>query len=134
MNLILNTLKLFKVLSEYKPTHCVEESLRDEMPETVKLDPKTLEQLDDAIKLADTLECIVSVVDLTHDEIVEHRLVFGEHSSDVLSELCAKYIPELSADDLEYIQGEGYYTTSFYHICAIHLDHRGHYDQSPQDG
>jgi len=132
MNLILNTLKLFKVLSEYKPTHCVEESLRDEMPETVKLDPKTLEQLDDAIKEAES-QCIVSVVSLIAvSEVVEYRLVSSEQSDDVLSELCAKYIPDLTADDLEYIQGEGHFTTSFYHICAIHLDANGRYD--PQDG
>ena len=131
MNLILKTLKLLKVLSEYKPTSCVEESLRDEMPETVKLAPKTLEQLDDAIKLADTLECIVSVVSFAVSEVVEYRLVSSEQSDDVLSELCAKYIPDLTADDLEYIQGEGHFTTSFYHICAIHLDTNGRYDQSP---
>ena len=95
----------------------------------VNLMPKTLEQLDDAIKEAES-QCIVSVVSFAVSEIVEHRLVSSEQSSEVLAELCRKYTL-IEDDDVEIVQSEGYYSDDSYHISAIHLDAHGRYDQSP---
>ncbi len=121
MNLILTTLKLIRALHDFKDH---EPSTRSE----VKLMPKTLEQLDDAIKEAIS-QCMVSVLDINDGLVIEIRLCSSEQSSEVLAEVCKKY--GVCDGDIEIIKSEGFWTNKNYHISAIHLDSNGRYDQSP---
>ena len=124
MKLILDSLKLIRALHEFKEAG---HSPRSE----VKLMPKTLEQLDDALQEAQSL-CIVSVFDNSDDMIVEHHLVPSKGSSEVLAEMCRKYIDnDIEDDELERIKEDGFSSTASYNISAIHLDSQGCYNQSP---